>query len=140
MTRTSSVPEPAHLFAPLEIREVCFRNRIGVSPMSEYSSVGGYANDWVCTWTITSRCFRESSALSKPLDEAGIARVVQAFGNAARRAREAGARIVEIHSAHGYLLHEFLSPLSNTRSDCYGGSFENRTRVLREVVQPIRLT
>jgi 2,4-dienoyl-CoA reductase-like NADH-dependent reductase (Old Yellow Enzyme family) len=66
--------------------------------------------------------------------------VVQAFAEAAKRALEAGAKIVEIHSAHGYLLHEFLSPLSNTRTDCYGGSFENRTRILCEVVHAIRLT
>ncbi len=82
--------------------------------------------------------FSTASPTPEPLDEAGIARVVQAFAEAARRAREAGAKIVEIHSAHGYLLHEFLSPLSNTRNDCYGGSFENRTRLLREVVHAVR--
>ncbi len=84
--------------------------------------------------------FSPKSPAPEPLDLAGIARVVQAFGKAAKRAREAGAKIVEIHAAHGYLLHEFLSPLSNTRDDCYGGPFENRTRILREVVQAIRLT
>jgi 2,4-dienoyl-CoA reductase-like NADH-dependent reductase (Old Yellow Enzyme family) len=84
--------------------------------------------------------FSPASPTPEPLDETGIAHVAQAFAGAARRAREAGARIVEIHSAHGYLLHEFLSPLSNTRTDCYGGSFENRTRALREVVQAIRRT
>ena len=84
--------------------------------------------------------FSAASITPEPLDEAGIARVVQAFGQAAKRALEAGAKIVEIHAAHGYLLHEFLSPLSNTRKDRYGGSVENRTRVLREVVQAIRLT
>ena len=73
------------------------------------------------------------------LDERGIARVVEAFGAAAQRALNAGAKIIEIHSAHGYLLHEFLSPLSNFRTDQYGGCFENRTRALREVVQAIRL-
>ncbi len=72
------------------------------------------------------------------LDERGIARVVDAFAAAARRALEAGAKIVEIHSAHGYLLHEFLSPLSNFRNDRYGGNFENRTRALREVVEAVR--
>ena len=84
--------------------------------------------------------FSEKTPEPEPLDEAGIARVVQAFADAARRAREAGARVVEIHAAHGYLLHEFLSPLSNQRTDRYGGSFENRTRILREVVQAIRGT
>jgi 2,4-dienoyl-CoA reductase-like NADH-dependent reductase (Old Yellow Enzyme family) len=72
------------------------------------------------------------------LSEDGIAAVVNAFGEAARRAREAGFRVIEIHSAHGYVLHEFLSPLSNLRSDRYGGSFENRTRMVREVVEAIR--
>jgi 2,4-dienoyl-CoA reductase-like NADH-dependent reductase (Old Yellow Enzyme family) len=224
MTQTDS----PHLFAPLEIRDVQFRNRIGVSPMCEYSSIDGYANDWhfvhlgsravggaamVITeasavlpegrispqdlgiWKddhipMLSRIFRfiedhgavpgmqlshagrKASTAQPwkgggPLDEseegwrpifapsafpfsaasptpealgaAGIARIVEAFAEAARRAREAGAKIVEIHAAHGYLLHEFLSPLSNTRTDSYGGSFENRTRILREVVQAIRL-
>jgi 2,4-dienoyl-CoA reductase-like NADH-dependent reductase (Old Yellow Enzyme family) len=64
--------------------------------------------------------------------------VVRGFAEAAKRVREAGAKIVEIHAAHGYLLHEFLSPLSNHRDDCYGGSLENRTRILREVVQAVR--
>jgi 2,4-dienoyl-CoA reductase-like NADH-dependent reductase (Old Yellow Enzyme family) len=217
----------AHLFAPIDFREVRLRNRIGVSPMCEYSSVDGFANDWhlvhlgsravggaamvmteaaavlpegritpvdLGVWTdnhipMLARIFRfveeqgvvpamqlahagrkastaapwdgggalqeseqgwrpifgpsaipfsTASPTPEPLDEAGIARVVQAFGEAAGRAREAGARILEIHSAHGYLLHEFLSPVSNTRNDCYGGSFENRTRIVREVVQTVR--
>ncbi len=219
----------AHLFAPIDIREVKLRNRIGVSPMCEYSSVDGFANDWhlvhlgsravggaamvmteaaavlpegritpvdLGVWKddhipMLARIFRfveeqgavpgmqlahagrkastaapwegggalqeteqgwrpifgpsaipfsTASPTPEPLDEMGIARVVQAFGEAARRAREAGARILEIHSAHGYLLHEFLSPLSNTRHDCYGGSLENRTRIVREVVQAVRGT
>ena len=67
-----------------------------------------------------------------------IAAIVDAFGKAAQRAHDAGFRLLEIHSAHGYLLHEFLSPLSNHRSDLYGGSFENRTRIVREVVSKVR--
>ncbi|HTC33346.1 MAG TPA: NADH:flavin oxidoreductase/NADH oxidase [Bryobacteraceae bacterium] len=219
----------AHLFAPIDIRDVKLRNRIGVSPMCEYSSVDGFANDWhlvhlgsravggaamvmteaaavlaegritpvdLGVWTddhipMLARIFRfveeqgavpamqlahagrkastaapwdgggalqeseqgwrpifgpsaipfsTASPTPEPLDEAGIARVVAAFGEAARRAREAGARILEIHSAHGYLLHEFLSPVSNTRNDCYGGPLENRTRIVREVVQAVRGT
>jgi 2,4-dienoyl-CoA reductase-like NADH-dependent reductase (Old Yellow Enzyme family) len=218
---------PAHLFTPLEIRSVRLRNRIGVSPMCEYSSIDGYANDWhfvhlgsravggaamVMTeaaavlpegrispqdlgiWEdghipMLARIFRfveeqgavpamqlahagrkastevpwkgnraleESEGGWRPifapspmpfsekyptpemLDERGIARVVEAFGAAARRVLEAGAKTIEIHSAHGYLLHEFLSPLSNFRTDAYGGSFDNRTRALREVVQAVR--
>jgi 2,4-dienoyl-CoA reductase-like NADH-dependent reductase (Old Yellow Enzyme family) len=84
--------------------------------------------------------FSAASPTPEALGAAGIARIVEAFAGAARRAREAGAKIVEIHAAHGYLLHEFLSPLSNTRTDSYGGSFENRTCFLREVVQAIRRT
>lgn len=219
--------EPAHLFTPLQIRDVRLRNRIGVSPMCQYSSHDGYASDWhfvhlgsravggaamvmaeaaavlpegrispqdLGIWSdghiaMLSKIFRfveehgavpamqlahagrkastdvpwngtrpieesqggwspiyapsavpfgEKYATPEALDERGIARVVDAFASAARRALDAGAKIVEIHSAHGYLLHEFLSPLSNFRNDRYGGSFENRTRALREVVQAVR--
>ncbi len=224
---TKPAAEPAHLFVPLEIRGVRLRNRIGVSPMCQYSSVDGYANDWhfvhlgsravggaamvmaeaagvlpegrispedLGIWSdghiaMLARIFRfiedhgavpaaqlahagrkastevpwkgvkpleeseggwrpifapsavafsDKYATPEMLDERGIARVVEAFAAAARRALEAGAKIVEIHSAHGYLLHEFLSPLSNFRNDRYGGSFENRTRALREVVEAVR--
>jgi len=82
--------------------------------------------------------FRDDHAMPQALDEAGIARVVRAFADAAVRAKKAGFDVVEIHSAHGYLLHEFLSPLSNQRTDKYGGSFENRTRLLLEVVDAVR--
>jgi 2,4-dienoyl-CoA reductase-like NADH-dependent reductase (Old Yellow Enzyme family) len=68
----------------------------------------------------------------------GIQNIVSAFAAAARRACEAGFRVIEIHAAHGYLIHEFLSPLSNQRTDVYGGSFENRTRILREIVAAVR--
>ena len=74
----------------------------------------------------------------RALDRAGIRRVVTAFGDAAERAVEAGFDVLEIHAAHGYLLHEFLSPLSNLRDDEYGGSFDNRVRLLLEVVGEIR--
>jgi 2,4-dienoyl-CoA reductase-like NADH-dependent reductase (Old Yellow Enzyme family) len=229
MTQSNAMPDQVRLFSPLEIRDVSFRNRIGVSPMCEYSSVDGFANDWhfvhlgsravggaalVMTEAsavladgrispqdlgvylddhipMLSRIFRfieehgavpgmqlahagrkastpapwdgggavdaaqggwrpifapsaipfsPASITPEPLDEHGISNIVRAFGEAAKRAREAGARVVEIHAAHGYLLHEFLSPLSNTRTDCYGGTFENRTRILREVVDAVRQT
>lgn len=77
-------------------------------------------------------------AIPAALDGAGIAAVVEAFRNAARRALEADFDFVEIHAAHGYLLHEFLSPLSNLRTDNYGGSFGNRVRLLLEVVDAVR--
>jgi 2,4-dienoyl-CoA reductase-like NADH-dependent reductase (Old Yellow Enzyme family) len=67
-----------------------------------------------------------------------IKELVHAFVAAARRALTAGFEVVEIHGAHGYLINEFLSPLSNHRTDEYGGSFENRTRSLREIVQAVR--
>ena len=72
------------------------------------------------------------------LDEAGIQEIVRAFGTAARRAEQAGFEVIELHGAHGYLLHSFLSPLSNRRTDGYGGSFLNRTRFLREVAAEVR--
>ena len=74
----------------------------------------------------------------EPLDLAGIARVVTAFGDAAERAVAAGFDVLEVHAAHGYLLHEFLSPLSNHREDEYGGSFDNRVRLVTEVVREVR--
>src|SRR3954463_1275551 len=218
--------EKAHLFSPLRLREVEFRNRIVVSPMCQYSSVDGFANDWhlvhlgsravggaglVITeaaavteegrispddlgiWkdahlemlarifafieaqravagmqlahagrkASTSAPWKGHAPLSpgeggwspifgpsalgfdkkhqppEELDHAGIDRVVHAFAEAARRALTAGARVVEIHAAHGYLLNAFLSPLSNQRADEYGGSFENRTRLLCEVTNAI---
>ena len=82
--------------------------------------------------------FGDGYALPQELDAAGIKQLVAQFVASARRARQAGFQIVEIHAAHGYLLHQFLSPLANQRSDAYGGSFENRTRLVREVVAAVR--
>jgi 2,4-dienoyl-CoA reductase-like NADH-dependent reductase (Old Yellow Enzyme family) len=72
------------------------------------------------------------------LTSEGIAEAVAGFGKAAERALDAGFRVIEIHAAHGYLLHEFYSPFSNRRTDQYGGSFENRTRIVREVAEKVR--
>src|SRR6058998_2794354 len=215
------------LFDPLAIREVKFANRVFVSPMCQYSSHDGFANDWhfvhlgsravggaglVMTeatavlpegrispedlgiWSdehieMLSRIvsfiheqgsiagmqlahagrkastrrpwetpgtvpeneggwkkvvapsalrFAESYPMPQALTNDGIQEVVSAFAAAARRACQAGFRVIEIHAAHGYLIHEFLSPLSNKRSDDYGGSFENRTRLCREIVAAVR--
>jgi 2,4-dienoyl-CoA reductase-like NADH-dependent reductase (Old Yellow Enzyme family) len=215
------------LFETLQLRSLTLRNRIGVSPMCQYSSTDGFANDWhlvhlgqfavggaalVLTeatavlpearispqdlglWSDDhieflariGRFVREHGAVwgsqlahagrkastarpwegggpvnvseggwtpidapsaiafdaeyqtPRALDAAGIARVVDAFRDAARRALAADMQILEVHAAHGYLLHEFLSPLSNQRTDEYGGSFENRIRVVRDVVRAIR--
>ena len=217
------------LFSPLTLRGITFANRIAVSPMCEYSSVDGFANDWhlvhlgsravggaglvfteatavvpegrispadLGIWTdehvpmlarITSfirehgsvagiqlaHAGRKASTAApwdggKPvgiedggwspifapsaipfdhgyqtpaaLDEAGIRHLVSSFAAATRRALDAGFQVIEIHAAHGYLINEFLSPLSNARTDEYGGSFENRTRFLREITEAVRET
>jgi 2,4-dienoyl-CoA reductase-like NADH-dependent reductase (Old Yellow Enzyme family) len=218
---------PSSLFSPLQIRDVTLRNRIVVSPMCEYSSHDGFANEWhmvhlgsravggagaVLTeaaavtadgrissadlgiyseahvealsrifrfvtehgsvpgmqlahagrkastappfkggrpvspadggwepiWAPSPNPFREGWQVPRAMTIADIKMVTQAFAAAARRVLEAGGKIVEIHAAHGYLLHEFLSPLSNDRDDEYGGSFESRTRFTREVVDAVR--
>jgi 2,4-dienoyl-CoA reductase-like NADH-dependent reductase (Old Yellow Enzyme family) len=218
----------AHLFDPLNLRGVTLRNRIVVSPMCEYSSEDGFANDWhlvhlgsravggaglVLTeataveargrispqdlglWkdeqieklrhinrflhehgsasgvqlahagrkASTYRPWQRGESATVPESEGGwqvvapsalaftdgypepnaltveeIGGIVRAFGAAAQRALAAEFQVVEVHGAHGYLVHQFLSPLSNTRTDEYGGSFENRTRFALEVVAEIR--
>lgn len=82
--------------------------------------------------------FADHYPLPQALDEAGIAQIVGQFAAAAGRALTAGFDVIEIHAAHGYLLHQFLSPISNQREDRYGGSFENRTRFPLEVVAAVR--
>ncbi|GAA3460808.1 NADH:flavin oxidoreductase/NADH oxidase [Saccharothrix longispora] len=86
----------------------------------------------------SAEAFHESYRRPEALDADGIAQVVADFAAAARRAVEAGFQVVEVHAAHGYLLHEFLSPLSNHRADAYGGPLENRTRLTREVTAAVR--
>jgi 2,4-dienoyl-CoA reductase-like NADH-dependent reductase (Old Yellow Enzyme family) len=82
--------------------------------------------------------FNENFPVPKELSIAQIKEVVVAFAEAAKRALKAGVDIIEIHNAHGYLLHSFISPQSNKRTDEYGGSFENRIRLTLEVVDTIR--
>lgn len=82
--------------------------------------------------------FFEDNPAPLELDSAGIEKVISNFKEASKRAFLAGFKVVEIHAAHGYLLHEFLSPLSNHRKDQYGGSFENRSRLLLEVTRAVR--
>ncbi len=72
------------------------------------------------------------------MDRDDVETVIEAFRTAAKRSLEAGFEIAEVHAAHGYLLHEFLSPVTNRREDEYGGSFENRTRIVREVTAAVR--
>jgi 2,4-dienoyl-CoA reductase-like NADH-dependent reductase (Old Yellow Enzyme family) len=82
--------------------------------------------------------FDEGYGEPAELTSEGIAQIVEEFRVAARRAMKAGFKVMEIHAAHGYLLHEFLSPLSNRRTDGYGGAFENRVHLLTEVVTAVR--
>jgi 2,4-dienoyl-CoA reductase-like NADH-dependent reductase (Old Yellow Enzyme family) len=82
--------------------------------------------------------FAPGYQVPRAMDEPRIRHVVSAFRDAARRVLDAGGKVIEVHAAHGYLLHEFLSPLSNQRTDRYGGSFENRARIVCDVVEAIR--
>lgn len=214
------------LFEPLIIKNVRLKNRIGVSPMCQYSSINGFANDWHLVH-LGSRAvggaglvIMEATAVSpegritpadmgiwddahinelsriagfintqgstagiqlghagrkastrepwvnrklipeneggwqvlapspvpfaegfgQPLEMSGLDldKVIGDFKSAARRAVTAGFKVVEIHAAHGYLIHEFLSPLSNFRTDEYGGSFENRVRLLTEILSSVK--
>jgi 2,4-dienoyl-CoA reductase-like NADH-dependent reductase (Old Yellow Enzyme family) len=216
------------LFSPLRMRDVTLRNRIVVSPMCEYSSSDGFADDWhvvhlgsravggaalvlteaiavtpegrispadlgiwkdehvdqlariarFCNaqgaawgtqlahagrkastkqpwfgtgavapadggWTVCgpgNEPFDAAYPVPETLDETGIATIVRAFAAAAQRTLDAGGTVIEVHGAHGYLIHQFLSPLINKRTDRYGGSFENRTRLAIEIVRSVRTT
>jgi 2,4-dienoyl-CoA reductase-like NADH-dependent reductase (Old Yellow Enzyme family) len=219
------------LFSPFRLQSLTFANRIGVSPMCQYSSQDGFATDWhlvhlgaraqggaglvileasavtpegrispgdLGIWKdghlpaleriarflhsqgaragmqlahagrkasmtspfllpagITDRlvppaeggwqpvapsalAFSPTYAVPTALDQAGIDATIEAFRQAARRVVSAGFDFIEVHAAHGYLLHQFLSPLANQRTDAYGGSFENRTRLVLQVVDAVR--
>jgi 2,4-dienoyl-CoA reductase-like NADH-dependent reductase (Old Yellow Enzyme family) len=82
--------------------------------------------------------FKDGERAPEQLNSNGIKKVISDFRAAAKRARIAGFDIIEIHAAHGYLLHEFLSPISNNRTDEYGGSFENRIRLLTEIIEAVK--
>ena len=83
--------------------------------------------------------FDPSERAPVELDQAGIKAIISQFKVAAHRAKQAGFKVLELHGAHGYLIHQFLSPLSNQRTDEYGGSFENRIRFLLEIVDAVKL-
>lgn len=96
--------------------------------------MGGPENSW------DGKGLAEDGGFHSPrqLSIAEIEEIVRGFGESARRAVEAGFDVIEIHGAHGYLIYQFLSPITNRRSDRYGGSFENRTRLLVEIIQAVR--
>lgn len=216
----------AKIFEPLKVKSITLRNRIGVSPMCQYSSVDGFANDWhlmhlgskaaggaglvmteatavspegritlgdagiwkndqIESWARVFKFIKSQGAIAgmqlahagrkasayKPweggkslesnqawetlapsavafgkhltqtpreMNQSDIAKLIRDFGTAAKRAKDAGAEWLEIHAGHGYLLHEFMSPLTNFRKDAYGGSFENRIRFLIEVTRSVK--
>ena len=107
-------------------------------PWEGHDAVPESEGGWKKVVAPSALAFSETYPMPEALTLDGIQEVVAAFAAAARRACQAGFRVVEIHAAHGYLIHEFLSPLSNQREDDYGGSFENRTRLCREVVAAVR--
>ncbi|KAI0172038.1 NADPH dehydrogenase [Hypoxylon sp. FL1284] len=96
---------------------------------------GGWADD---VWAPSAVRFDDGYPDPKAMTADDIRALVQAFADAARRAVAAGVDTIEIHGAHGYLVNNFLSPLSNRRADAYGGSFENRTRVLFDIIGAVR--
>lgn len=82
--------------------------------------------------------FHPDDEAPQALDMEGIQKVISDFRIAVQRALKAGYKVIDIHAAHGYLVHQFLSPLSNQRTDSYGGSFENRIHLLLEIVDAVR--
>jgi 2,4-dienoyl-CoA reductase-like NADH-dependent reductase (Old Yellow Enzyme family) len=93
---------------------------------------------WTNVFAPSAVPFAETYPQPVALDHAGIQGIAKAFADAAKRAQRCGFDVIEIHAAHGYLLHEFLSPISNLRTDQYGGSFANRIRIVLEVVDAVR--
>ncbi len=107
-------------------------------PWSGHGTVGEDEGGWTDVIAPTATAFAADYPQPREMSKADIPATVAAFAAAATRARAAGFRVIEIHAAHGYLLHEFLSPLSNQRRDEYGGPFENRIRIVREVAAAVR--
>lgn len=114
------------------------RKASSARPWEGGAPLGPEAGGWFPVRGASPIPFAEGYPTPEPLDTEELAGIADAFGKGAERALDAGFQLLEIHGAHGYLLHSFLSPLSNRRTDDYGGSFENRTRLLREVVVGVR--
>lgn len=107
------------------------------APWKGRGKVAEHAGGWV-TVAPSAIAFADNYPLPVALDDEGIRKVIADFTSAAERAHRAGFQVAEIHAAHGYLLHQFLSPLSNLRTDGYGGDFENRIRLLLEVIEGVK--
>jgi 2,4-dienoyl-CoA reductase-like NADH-dependent reductase (Old Yellow Enzyme family) len=107
-------------------------------PWAGHGRVPESEGGWDNVVAPSALAFADDYPMPQALSLDGIKNIISAFADAARRACEAGFRVIEIHAAHGYLIHEFLSPFSNQRTDVYGGSFENRTRILRQIVAAVR--
>jgi 2,4-dienoyl-CoA reductase-like NADH-dependent reductase (Old Yellow Enzyme family) len=114
------------------------RRASAARPWEGGTPVGPEGGGWTPVRGASPVAWDDDWPVPVPLSSEEIGDLVTAFADSARRALEAGFRVIEIHAAHGYLLHTFLSPLSNQRTDAYGGSFENRTRFLREVIEAVR--
>lgn len=113
--------------------------KASTSPMWEGGGpVAPENGGWTPVVSASALPWGEGYPATVALDQDGIERIINAFKDGARRALAAGFQLVEVHAAHGYLLHQFLSPLTNQRTDTYGGSLENRTRLVREVTAAIR--
>ncbi|HEY9276475.1 MAG TPA: NADH:flavin oxidoreductase/NADH oxidase, partial [Candidatus Nanopelagicaceae bacterium] len=106
-------------------------------PWSERPMATIKEGGWECV-APSAISFGGKYPVPRALTSVEIDELVISFGKSAKRAVEAGFDLVEIHAAHGYLIHQFLSPISNTRTDNYGGGFENRTRFLREITESVR--
>ena len=101
------------------------------------TTIGVGEGGWV-TVAPSAVPFSETYSTPQVLDRTGMEKIIADFSATARRAAAAGFQVAEVHAAHGYLLHEFISPLSNKRTDSYGGSFENRVRFPLEVIRAVR--
>jgi 2,4-dienoyl-CoA reductase-like NADH-dependent reductase (Old Yellow Enzyme family) len=107
-------------------------------PWTGGAAVSVAEGGWRPIYAPSAIAFSPTYVEPEALDDAGIQRIIAAFAAGAKRSEAAGMRVIELHGAHGYLMHEFLSPLSNKRTDQYGGSFENRIRFTLQIVDAVR--
>lgn len=134
-----SVCEDSTVEGLRKLADVIHRN--GSKSVMQINHAGSAANQEITGNTPlgpSAAAHPRTGNIPRELTRGEIADIVDAFGNAARRTKEAGFDGVEIHSAHGYLLNQFLSPLTNNRSDGYGGSVHNRIRIHLEVIEAVR--